>query len=111
MLWHVEVFSLHDIMLLLHTYFTSEAGKREKELWGEEASFDIYLDGNLIGDYCNGEITIDPITDYREVQRNGKTEIGYTFRHGNQGYIIPIETCLHYGINQRTVKLDDKHRW
>ena len=111
MLWNVEVSSLHDIMLLLHTYFTSEAGKREKELWGEKASFGIYLDGNLIGDYCNGEIILFPITDYEERKHDGKTDICYTYRHGNQGYIIPIETCLHYGINRRTVRLDDTHVW
>lgn len=110
-LWKVEVSSLHDIMLLLHSFFSSEDGRKEIELWGKKASFSIYLDGNLIGDYCDGEIILFPITDYQEIKRNGKTDIGYTYRHGNQGYIIPIETCLHYGINRRTVKLDTTHAW
>lgn len=106
MVWNREVNDFNTVLLLIHQYFTPEIKKQEMDLWGKHVSFSIYIDGSLIGDYypSTDEIKLFPITDYQDIRRNGKLELGYTFRHGRNCWYIPVTTCLNYGINRKTVR-------
>lgn len=101
-LFDQEVGSFNDVMVLLTRYFNTERGKHEQELF---YNFDLYLNCKNIGRYRNGEITIDPIIDMN------KDCTGGYFRHGNQGFIINIENAFKYGLNNRSVRIDDTHVW
>ena len=101
--WHMPVNSFNDLMNVCKTYFATESGKQSQELF---CDFNLYLDYELIGTYRKGEITLFPIIDWdkKDFQRG-------RFRHGRNGYIVNIDAALKYGLNKRSVRVDDTHVW
>ena len=103
--WDANITGIQDLLLLCKSYFESESGKYEQELF---PYFPIYIDGQLVGEYSHGEITLDPPHKTRIVDDKFYTE----FKDGvTCGLVFPIDLCLKYGINNRTVRKDEKHKW
>lgn len=101
--WHMPVNNMNDVLLVVQQYFNTESGKREQELFND---FNLYLDGDRFGDYSHGEITVFPLVEWVDIMKGS-----YRYKFGNKGYVLPVDTCLAYGINSRTVKPDTKHVW
>lgn len=101
--WNVEVSCMHDVLRICDDFFSSEIGKRIVEDW---CTLPMYLDGHLFGEYHQGNVIIFPSHELVDMD---KMTIRYT--HGREGFVLPVKTCLHYGINRRTVKKDTTHVW
>lgn len=103
--WNAEVCGIHGLLLLCKSYFESEQGKFEQELFHE---FPIYNDGHLIGDYSKGIVTLYPPMELVHV--NGT--IGFRLTTAiTRDIEFPVDLCINYGINKRTIRFGNKRKY
>ena len=101
-----EVYSMHTVLTVLSSFFSSDNGRYHQELF---RSFDLYLDGNLFGSYSYGNLVVFPTTE--TVIDDVTGEIGYRYPNGDKSFVLPVDDCIKYGINRRTVNPDTDHAW
>ena len=98
--YNIEVNNIHDVLNAVKNYFSSPFGKDSLSLF---KSFDLYLDGSLFGEYIDGQVIVFPKIKWDNTTRSSEIKGWYT--HGRNEFILPVDLCLNYGINRKTVKV------